>query len=217
MEPAQLDGVLKAARRVNIGRGEYLFFQGDPADRVHLLLEGSLKLTQVTEDGKQVVMKYISPGEVFPVLAVLEGVVYPTSAEAVTDSRLMAWDRKTMTDLIAHHPGIALQVLKVVSRHVGEFQDRLRELSTERVERRIARALLRLTSQTGRKTEEGILIDLPLSRQDLAEMTGTTLYTVSRTFGQWERQGLIRASREKVVVLDPHGLVAIAEDLPDSR
>lgn len=217
LEPAQLEGVFTAARQVKIGRGEYLFFQGDPADRLHLLLEGSLKLIQVTEDGKQVVMKYVSSGEVFTVLAVLEGVVYPASAEAVTDSLLLAWDRKTMTDLMSHHPSIALQVLKVVSRHVGEFQDRLRELSTERVERRLARALLRLASQTGRKIEQGILVDLPLSRQDLAEMTGTTLFTVSRTLSQWEAQGLVRASREKVVILNPHGLVSVAEDLPDSR
>jgi CRP-like cAMP-binding protein len=162
-------------------------------------------------------MKYISPGEVFTVLAVLEGVVYPASAEAVTDSLLLAWDRKTMSDLISLYPSLALKVLKVVSRHIGEFQDRLRELSTERVERRIARTLLRLTSQAGRKTDEGILVDLPLSRQDLAEMTGTTLYTVSRTLSQWEAQGLVRSAREKVVVLNPHGLVAIAEDLPDNR
>jgi CRP-like cAMP-binding protein len=88
LEAAQLEGVLKAAQQVKISRGEYLFLQGDPAERLHLLLQGSLKLTQVTEDGKQVVMKYISPGEVFTVLAVLEGVVYPASAEAVTDSLL---------------------------------------------------------------------------------------------------------------------------------
>jgi CRP-like cAMP-binding protein len=214
LEATQLDDVLEAARRVKVSRGEFVFFQGDPADRLHLLLEGSLKLTQVTPDGQQVVMKYISPGEAFAVLAVLEGMAYPASAEAVADSQLLAWDREAMNDLMLRYPRIALRVLAIVSAHVHEFQDRLRELSTERVERRIARALLRLANQTGRKTADGILVDLPLSRQDLAEMTGTTLYTVSRTLSHWETQGLVRASREKVFILEAHHLVTIAEDLP---
>jgi CRP-like cAMP-binding protein len=82
------------------------------------------------------------------------------------------------------------------------------------VERRIASALIRLTRQTGKRTERGVLLDLPLSRQDLAEMTGTTLYSVSRTLSGWEQQGLIESGRERIVILSPHGLVTIAEDLP---
>lgn len=84
----------------------------------------------------------------------------------------------------------------------------------ERVERRIARTLLRLVRQSGRKVSEEVLIDIPLSRQDLAEMNGTTLFTVSRTLSQWEQQGLIQAGRERIVIVMPHGLVSIAEDLP---
>jgi CRP-like cAMP-binding protein len=100
---------------------------------------------------------------------------------------------------------------------VRDFQDRVRELSTERVERRIARALIRLVRQAGKKVQEGVLIDLPLSRQDLAEMSGTTLFTVSRTLSQWESKGLIQSGRERVVVRNPHGLVSIAEDLPPGQ
>jgi CRP-like cAMP-binding protein len=205
---------LEAARQLKVTRGSYLFYQGDPADRLHVLLEGSLKLSQVTPDGQQVIMRYIRAGDAFSVLSVLDGLEYPGSAEAVDDCQILAWDRAIMKDLMRRYPSIALRVLEVVAGHVQEFQDRLRELSTERVERRIARALLRLASQTGRKTSEGVLVDLPLSRQDLAEMTGTTLYTVSRTLSQWEMRGLVHSSREKVVILQPHGLVAIAEDLP---
>ncbi len=74
--------------------------------------------------------------------------------------------------------------------------------------------LLRLASQTGRQTEEGVLIDMPLSRQDLAEMTGTTLYTVSRILSQWEQKGYVESRREHVVIRFPHALVTVAEDLP---
>ena len=79
----------------------------------------------------------------------------------------------------------------------------------------MARTLLRLARQTGQRTDEGVLLDLPLSRQDLGEMTGTTLYTVSRIVSSWEQQGFVQTGRERIVIRDPHGLVTIAEDLPN--
>jgi len=214
LDAAQLERVAQAARQRRLRRDAYLYYQGDPADHLFVLLEGRLKLTQVTPEGHQILLRYVGPGEAFAIPAILGGIDYPTSAQAVEDSLLLAWDRQSMRDLMRQAPALALRALDVVASHVREFQDRIRELSTERVERRIARALLRLARQTGRKVEEGVLIDLPLSRQDLAEMTGTTLFTVSRTLSQWESQGLVIAGRERVTIRFPHGLVAIAEDLP---
>jgi CRP-like cAMP-binding protein len=111
-------------------------------------------------------------------------------------------------------PLLALNGWRLVAGRFHELQNRYRDLATERVERRVARALLRLARQTGRRVENGVLLDLPLSRQDLGEMTGTTLYTVSRIMSNWEQKGLIETGRERVVILEPHGLVTIAEDLP---
>ena len=91
------------------------------------------------------------------------------------------------------------------------MQNRVVEMSTEQVERRVARALLRLVNQTGRKTREGILIDFPISRQDIAEMTGTTLHTVSRLLSAWEASGIVRSGRQKVTVVEPHRLFLLAE------
>ena len=85
-------------------------------------------------------------------------------------------------------------------------------MSTERVEQRIAHALLRLVNQSGRKTEEGIEIDFPLSREDVAEMTGTTLHTVSRLLSKWESEGLVTGGRQRIIVKDPHALFLIAEN-----
>ncbi|HEX9617489.1 MAG TPA: Crp/Fnr family transcriptional regulator [Anaerolineales bacterium] len=214
LDEAGLERVAQAARRRRVSADSYLIHQGDPATHLHVLLAGRLKLTQVTVDGQQVLLRYVNPGEAFAVLAVLADTLYPTSVQAVEDSQVAAWDKDTMQKLMLQHPSIALRAMAILARHTREFQDRIRELSTERVERRIARTLLRLVRQTGRKVKDGVLLDLPISRQDLAEMTGTTLYTVSRTLSHWETQGLIRSGREKIVILFPHGLVTIAEDLP---
>ncbi len=104
--------------------------------------------------------------------------------------------------------------MRHMSARMQEMQDRVRELSTERVERRIANTLLRLANQTGVKSPAGVLINVALTRQDIAEMTGTTLYTVSRTLSRWEQEGIIESRRERVIIRSPHGLVMIAEDLP---
>ena len=101
---------------------------------------------------------------------------------------------------------------KTVGSRLQETQTRVVEMSTEQVEQRVAHALLRLVKQTGRKTDSGIEIDFPISRQDIAEMTGTTLHTVSRLLSAWEEKGVIASGRQRVTVVDPHRLMLLAEN-----
>lgn len=217
LQPEELARLLKAARRSQIDADTFLFFQEDPAEKVYVVLNGRIKLTQVTPEGQQIILRYITAGEVFAVVAVLSDMKYPVTAQTVEATSLVYWDRDSMLALMASIPALALNAISIMGGRVKEFQDRIRELSTERVERRIARTLLRLAHQTGQKTAEGVLINLPLTRQDLAELSGTTLFTVSRTLSQWEARGLIQAGRERVLIRFPHGLVSIAEDLPFSE
>jgi CRP-like cAMP-binding protein len=90
-------------------------------------------------------------------------------------------------------------------------------MSTEQVEKRIAHALLRLVKQAGRKVEHGVEIDFPISRQDIAQMTGTTLHTVSRTLSAWENKGLVESGRQRIVIREPHRLFRLAEENPDAK
>lgn len=210
----QLEQILSHARRKRSAQGEFFFFQGDPAERLYLLERGRVKLTQSGIEGQQVLLQMIQSASVFGVVALAHDEQYPVFAEAAEDSEALYWNKTDLLPLINRYPQLALNAIKVLAGHVREFQERYRQLATERVERRLARTLLRLASQAGRKTPEGVLIDLPLTRRDLADMTGTTLYTVSRTLSRWEAQGLISSRRERVVIVFPHGLVSIAEDLP---
>jgi CRP-like cAMP-binding protein len=208
-----LDEIASKATHRDYERNTYLFHQGDHARRFCVLVKGKVKLTQVTEDGQQIILRYVSPGEAFAVIAVLSKIPYPVTASTVNRVSLLSWEDQVMLDLMKKYPQLAINSLSILATRIQEFQDRFRELATERVERRIARALLRLASQTGRKLDQGILIDITLSRQDLAEMTGTTLYTVSRTLSRWEKDGLVSSQREQVTILTPHQLVVIAEDM----
>lgn len=212
----ELNRVIQETVTRELVTDEFLFHEEDTASHIYYLIRGRIKLSQLTLEGKQIILRYIAPGDTFGVVAVISNIPYPVSAQAITQCQLLSWDTESMNRLIELSPIIASNALKILANQVNHFQKRIKELSTERVERRIARTLLRLARQTGKPISEGILIDLPLSRQDLAEMTGTTLYTVSRTLSQWESLGLIKSTREQVVICYPHGLVSIAEDLPPS-
>jgi CRP-like cAMP-binding protein len=109
-------------------------------------------------------------------------------------------------------PYLNFGVMKLMADYIQEMQTRYRELATERVERRLALTLLRLASQIGKRVQENDpSIELPLTRQDLAEASGSTMFTVSRTLAEWERQGLVETGRGRVLIRNPHGLVKIAE------
>jgi CRP-like cAMP-binding protein len=213
-DPAGLTGALKVARTRRVERGEYFFHQGDPAEAFYIITEGRVRLSQLTPEGHQVIIGFMGPGDGMGIIVALSNASYPLSAEAVADCQALRWDYEATIRLMEQYPHLALNGLRMVSGRFFELQERYRELATARVERRVASTLIRLTRQTGKRTERGVLLDLPLSRQDLAEMTGTTLYSVSRIMSGWEQQGLIESGRERIVILSPHGLVTIAEDLP---
>ena len=213
LEEPEFQSVIAASRIEAVDDGAFFFMEEDPAEKAYVLLKGKVKLVQVTPDGQQVLLGYLVPGRMFGIIAVLEHVTYPVSAQAVGLCRVMWWDRETLNRLIEQYPRMALSALRFMAGKIRSFQHRLQEMATQRVERRIARAVLRLARQAGRKTEDGVLIDLPLSRQDLAEMTGTTLYTGSRVLKDWEKRGLVQCGRMHVLIRRPHGLVIIAEDL----
>lgn len=211
---AGLQVVLQAAHQRGVERNAFFYHQGEPATTFYVLVQGEAKLTHVTPEGNQMLMRFAGPGECFGGVAALSSAVYPLSAQAVEDCLALVWDGKTLAGLMERYPRIALNMLEVMVGHYRRLLDRYQELATERVEQRVARALLRLARQVGQKEEDGILIDLPLSREDLADMTGTTLYTVSRILSRWEHRGLVKTGRERVFIRRPHALVDIAEDLP---
>jgi len=197
----------------SIEEGEYFFFQGDPAVYSYVLISGRAKLMQVNPTGQQVNLRTVSEWQMFGALgAVREDATYPASAQAMENSTALAIKSDYLRGLMQTRPYLSLDLMKLMTSYIQEMQERYRELATEKVERRIARVLLRLTAQMGVKTEDGA-IELTFTRQDLAEMSGTTLYTVSRVLSEWERQGLVEAGRERVLIRKPHGVVRIAEEL----
>ncbi len=188
-----------------------LYHQGDAALNLYVVVVGRLRATQTTEGGNQIALRYLGPGELAG-YAVLAGIPhYPGTVVAVEDTHLFAWPANAMRQLMGRHSQIALNAVAVLGSRYQETQLRLRELSSETVEHRIASALQRLASQAGRRTAQGIEICFPLSRQDIAELAGTTLHTVSRTLSAWEKEGIVLSAHRHVVICQPEALAVIRE------
>ncbi len=205
--------VLAQARVRDFAAGQFIVHQDELVGELLLATRGRVRLYQLTPDGHQVILHIAGPGEAIVLLPALTGEQSSVSAQAVEATSALAWDEADFRALMRRFPGLGFNAIAILGEHIRLYQDRIRELTTERVERRLARTLLRLAKQLGVRTAQGVLIDLPLSRQHLAEMSGTTLYSASRILRAWEEHGIVSSGRERVTIRSPHKLVAIAEDL----
>ena len=139
-------------------------------------------------------------------------VTYPATAVAAVDCVVLCWPNAAWPGLQSRAPAFGANAYQTIGARLQDTQSRVVEMSTRQVEQRIAGAVMRLVQQSGRKTEEGVEIDFPITRQDIAEMTGSTLHTVSRLMSAWEDEGIVKSGRQKVTVTDPHALMLVAEN-----
>jgi len=197
----------------SIEEGEFFFFQGDLATYSYVLISGRAKLLQTNPAGQQVNLRMINEWQIFGALgAVRENATYPATAQALESSTALAIKSDVLKEMMQTRPYLSQSLMQLMTGYIMEMQERYRELATERVERRIALTVLRLAAQVGNRLEsDKTMVDLPLSRQDVAKASGTTIFTVSRVLADWERRGLVEAGRERVLIRNPHGLVQISE------
>ncbi|MEJ2012835.1 MAG: Crp/Fnr family transcriptional regulator [Anaerolineales bacterium] len=192
----------------------FLVHEGEPARTFFILLAGQVKILQTSAEGFEVILHILGPGDIIGALPAIGEGTYPASALTIGAAVAATIRATEFNQLLDQFPQLTKNLLRFATRVVQSSHRKIRELATERVERRIARALSRLAGQLGREFESGILLDFPLTRQDLAELTGTTVFTVSRILNDWERQGVLELGRERIVIVSPQRLVEIGEDLP---
>ena len=210
----ELGEILREARSARFAKNNAVFQQGEEAHSFYVLLHGHVRASKTTSTGEQVVVRYVASGETFGVAMAIGLQRYPATATAVDDSVVLAWPSASWPRLVEKFPALATNTLQTVGSRLQETHTRVVEMSTQQVEQRVAHALLRLAKQSGRKVEHGVEIDFPISRQDIAQMTGTTLHTVSRILSGWEQRGLVESGRQRIVLREPHKLFVLAETVP---
>jgi CRP-like cAMP-binding protein len=191
--------------------GASVFSEGSLATHFFLLLDGHVRAQRTTPNGEQVILHQIPPGELFGIARAMGLDVYPATAMVVSESIALTWPMRLWEPFMARFDGFARNTFRTVGARMHDKNDRIMEMATLAVEQRISSALLRLVNQSGRKVPQGIEIDFPITRQDLSEMSGTTLHTVSRTLSAWEKAGIVQSERRKITVLQPHRLVVLSQ------
>jgi CRP-like cAMP-binding protein len=200
--------LLQRAEQRTVPGNSLLFAAGQPACPVHVIVSGIARLAQTAPNGSRVIVKYVRPGEIFGSPALL-GRFYPTDATAVNECVELRWSSATIKEFVDRQPQVALNVIRDLEARLREMEDRLRDLSSEPVEQRLARAILRLIETFGRRTEKGVEIPFPVSRQDLADLIGSTLHMVSRTMRTWETQRQIGRHRRRLVIADVEAVARV--------
>lgn len=206
----QIREILDHASSRRYDEGVAIFEEGHDAERFYMLLDGHIRVVRMSEQGERVIALHIPSGQLFGIAQAFGRDTYPATAIAAAECIALSWPTRLWSEFTANYDGFATESYKIVGERIEEMSTRILELATQQVEQRIANALLRLINQSGRKVDNGIEIDFPITRQDLSEMTGATLHTVSRMLSAWERHGIVESQRKHITVCDPHQLVKLS-------
>jgi CRP-like cAMP-binding protein len=192
--------------------GEILYQQGDAADSFYVVLEGGVRLVEQTDTAKEVGLKIYGKGDLFGVLAIRGPYPHPSRVEALLDTTVIGIRGEDARKLILRHSELGLNIIDAMIVHVHHAHERIRELASEPVNRRLARALLKLCDKFGVDGPDCIHIDMPVTQYDLALFVNTTVETVNRTLQQWSKEGIVDTSRMHINIVNAGALLDIAEN-----
>nr|WP_245218930.1 Crp/Fnr family transcriptional regulator [Rubellimicrobium aerolatum] len=210
LDRAQIREILDQATSRRHDEGTEIFRGGDEADRFFLLLDGVARVVRVLPGGEQVIVRHIPPGQLIGIAPALGRATYPATAVAASEALTLSWPTRLWPGFMSRYEGFATETWATVGQRLDQLHDDMAALATQAVEQRVAACVLRMVNQTGRAVEGGIEIAFPVTRANIAEMTGTTLHTVSRLLSAWEKDGLVESRRKRIVVTQPHKLVLLS-------
>ena len=195
-------------------KDDYLFWEGEPAEWLVFVTEGQVKMIKHSESGRETILATFGPGQIVGEVGVLVGEVYPATAQALEPSSTLHLRRDDYVELVRQYPDLAWALIQELGRRLQGAHETIRSLAVEKVERRVARVVLRMANTAGERLDDGtVRISVPLSRQDIADMAGTVIETAIRALSKFQKQGLIETRDGHIVLLEAHRLVAIAEEL----
>jgi len=200
--------IASCARVKSLASNDVLFMQGQPARHLMMLQTGCVKICQLSNDGNEVILWMAGRGDALGVLIEALSQTYTSTAHAMTPCIALDWEWTRLHSIVAKIPQMRRNISQILSNRLDELQERFREVATEKVAPRVAKALMRLLKQVGRPAWGGI--EISLSREELAQMTGTTLFSVSRLLSKWGEEGFVLPRREAVVVLDAGRLAELS-------
>jgi CRP-like cAMP-binding protein len=200
----------RVSRLKTYAKGDQIFGEGDPSEFFSVVVSGRVKIVKMTPAGKDVILEIFATGDPFGAVAAYEGRPFPASAVALDDTVCLLTPRVEFFALLEQHPSLVRGLLLGLTQRLVELTNRLTEMTGGRVEARFARLFLKLADNVGRASADGTMIPMPLSRQELADLTGTTIETCIRIMSRWGKEDIVRTEKDGFTILDAATLEAIA-------
>ncbi|RJP32835.1 MAG: Crp/Fnr family transcriptional regulator [Actinobacteria bacterium] len=202
LEAEELDRLYSLCSTERFAKGDYIFLECDQPRNLFVVVKGEVKLLKQTEDGRETIVEMAYPGEIFGEEAIFDGQPYPLTAQALDEVELLSITRTEFFSFLRDNPDLALEIITELGARLREAQNTIRALAMERVEWRIARVLLMLSRKAGTVEVDGVSIDLPLTRQDIADMAATTVETTIRVLSNFKKMGLVDTEKGKIILRD---------------
>lgn len=196
----ELESISLLFEVLHFNKNEYIFIEGEPSDWIYVASEKSVKMVKHSAEYKDMILEIKVPGDIFCCSAVADKRPYPESALAMDDTSLIRISRKNFSNIIDQHPSIRNALTKYISEKLRAAHDMLQNITTERVSIRIGKLLLRLSEKAETEDSGYRRIDLPLTRQEIAEMVGTTRESCVRSMSEFQKQGIVITARDKILV-----------------
>ena len=211
LDERELDRLIQATTTRRLASKEVLFRKGDPGNQLFGVLTGSLKVTGVGTDGKDVVFRLMRPGEVVGEIALLAGEPRSATVAAVEATSLVTLHRRDFVPFLEQHPRAAIRLAAVMAERVRRLSERAEDRQTMSLPARLAKRLLALAAEHGVRPVVGGPVEIRLSQQDLADLVGTTRESVNKQLRIWEDGGIVSLGRGRTVLRQPKLLAEIAE------
>jgi CRP-like cAMP-binding protein len=211
LPPRDVDALAAVARQERVRARQTIFVEGDPARWFCLVVSGHVRIFRQSRGGKEVVLELLGPGEPFGGVAVIERRPYPASAQATEASVILKIPQEAIIAVAERHPALIREMALLIGRRLRAAHDSVKSLAADPVEARLAATLLRLAEREGTRSREGVVLPFHLTRQSLADMSGTTVETAIRVVSRWQREGLVRDEGGRLVLADARALRELVE------
>ncbi|MCF6096287.1 Crp/Fnr family transcriptional regulator [Thermovorax subterraneus] len=208
----ELAKVKRLVNTKNYKKGTVIFFEGDPGEAVYFVKSGKVKVYKGDDEGREYILHIFGEGDVFAEVVLLGGGTYPATAEAVEDSVVGFIKNDDLESFIKKSPDLAIKIIRIMAARLRDSQEKIKDLALKDTYDRTACMLHKISLDYGQRTSRGIEIDLPVTRQELAALVGTSRETVTRILSQMKKDGIIDIDRQKIIVLDERKLMRCRKD-----
>ncbi|MGE5575598.1 MAG: Crp/Fnr family transcriptional regulator [Syntrophothermus sp.] len=206
LDPEELDKVAKLVMERRYRKNMVIFMEGEPGEAVFFVKSGKVKLSKPAADGREQILTLLQPGDIFAEVVLFDEGPYPATAEAIEDSVVGMIRNKDMEELIRSSPEISLKMLKVMNKKLRHAQTLIRDLALKDTNGRLAGMLLNLAEEYGERIDDRIRLSLPLTRQEIANLIGTSRETVTRLLSEFQKARVLEINRQEIVILDERKL-----------